>query len=451
MAMERIRTPVSQLREGMFISELDRPWHETPFPLQGFYIRSEDEIRKIEKFCRHVFVDEVKSRVETTYEEHATASPQARTPSFEDSSSLDSKATSKKPSKADKVVELPPLTIKDPCVYKVTSSLQKEAGKIKKLHRQVQESVKSICKSIESGEQISVEQTKSLASNMVASVIRNPDALVWLSKMDDQDEFGFRHVVRSSIWALVFARHLGLSEGLMEALATGVLLCHVGKMKIEPVLRENPSMLEGKSLLAYQKYVEIGLEELEAKADLGGTVLSVVEFHAERHNGSGFPKGVTGEYIPLLAKIAGLVDEYQSLITPRGTEEGLSPQGAVAALYEQRNTAFQKDLVERFIEAIGVYPIGTLVLLNTDEVGIVTENNTERRLQPTIIIVTDAEKELLKAGRKLDLREWNAKHGATKAIRIKDSLPKGAFGIDENSFLLSGATSRWSIKHIIGS
>jgi HD-GYP domain-containing protein (c-di-GMP phosphodiesterase class II) len=268
--------------------------------------------------------------------------------------------------------------------------------------------------------------------------------------MDNDDEAGYQHVVRASVWALVFARHLGLSKSLMKSLAMGVLLSHIGKTKLDPSLRD-PSVLSGDQLAQYQQYVELGLAELRKSKTIGDGVLSVVEFHAERNNGSGFPKGVTGERIPLLAKIAGLVDCYQDMITPRGDQLGMSPKDAVSSLYEQRNVLFQKDLVERFIEAIGVFPTGTLVELNSREVGIVSGHNSDRRLLPKIIVVTDSDKKKLKSGRRVDLLEWNASRKGQQGLFIKNSLPKGAFEIDENSYLLSGATSKWSLKHMVSS
>jgi HD-GYP domain-containing protein (c-di-GMP phosphodiesterase class II) len=448
MALERIKTNVRELKIGMFVSELDCPWHKTPFPIQGFIVRSKEEMRSLQKFCEHVFVDANQSEERDSSVEHAVSSVASRA----DQSGSASSARKRSNAAVDvsKVVEVTPLVVKDPKQYQVAASLPKEAARVQKLYGRINDSVREVCAAVDRGEEINVEDIQGIAVSMVVSVARNPDALVWLSKMDQDDEFGYQHVVRASIWALVFARHLGLSKSLMKTLAIGVLLSHVGKTKLEPALRD-PQALSDDQMQDYQRYVELGLAELSNTADLGDGVLSVVEFHAERNNGSGFPKGVTGERIPLLAKIAGLVDCYQDMITPRGDRLGLSPKDAVSLLYEQRNILFQKDLVERFIEAIGVFPTGTLIELNSNEVGIVTGHNSERRLLPKIIVVTDANKNKLKAGRRVDLLEWNASQKPQHALYIKDSLPKGALGIDENSYLLTGATSKWSLKHMVSS
>jgi HD-GYP domain-containing protein (c-di-GMP phosphodiesterase class II) len=447
MARQSIKTDVGQLEEGMFVAQLDRPWSQTPFPLQGFYINSQDDINALKPYCKYVYVDALKSHAQSAAVAHSPGGKKSASRSQADSETSQS-AKRGKTSSGEKVFELPPITIKAPETYKTVAPLHKEAARAKRFHKQVHEAVHQVCQNVLGGQEVKKEDLEGLAVSMVVSVTRNPDALVWLSKMDDTDQHGYQHVVKTCIWALVFARHLGLSKTLMKSLAIGVLLSQVGMVKIDPSLRNDPASLSGKERAEFERFVEKGVEIVRDIDGLSDGVISVVQYHRERHNGSGFPKGMTGDRIPLLAKIAGLVDAYQDMITPRGEDLGLSPREAVSRLYDLRNIQFQKDLVERFIQAIGVYPTGTLVELNTREVGIVTGHNEERRLLPRLIIVTDANKQHLKNGKRIDLVEWNSKRSASEQLFIKDSLPKGAYDINENAYLLSGATSKWSLKHL---
>jgi len=322
------------------------------------------------------------------------------------------------------------------------------------LHKHVYEAIDRVFSQIQQGGDVSIAETESVASGMVESVVRNPDALVWLAKMHEDDAHTYQHVVKSSIWALVFGRHLGLEKSLLKTLAMGVLLSHIGKTRLPTELLEverNPEGFDKESLNTYREYVAHGVEILEAMDSLPAGVVAIARFHKERHNGSGFPQGLTGDRIPLLAKIAGLVDYYQELITPRDAALGMSPLEAVSHLYELRNVLFQQDLVERFIEAVGVYPTGTLVELNSGEVAIVTGHNQDRRLFPQVLVVLDASKSPMKAGRPLDLKEWNHGSQPKRALYITQSLPKGAYAIDENAYLITGAKSRWSWRHVAGS
>jgi len=438
-----MKIEVNALKEGMFVSDLDRPWHETPFPLQGFYIRVDDDVKALTDYCKHVFVDTKRQKSSGIYEEHATVEkPEQKV-----------KANAQKT--VDNMVKLPPLVIKAPQSYEVNTSIKKEISRSAKLHKHVYEAIDHVFSTIEQGGEISVKETETVAEGMVESVVRNPDALVWLSKMNDEDAHSYQHSVKSSIWALVFGRHLGLNKAMLKSLAMGVLLSKIGKTKLSADLLENEEQLSREQQIECQQYVQYSVDILEGLDGIPTGVSSIVEYHQERHNGTGFPKGVTGDRIPLLAKIAGLVDFYQDMITPREECLGLSPLDAVAKLYELRNIAFQQDLVERFIEAVGVYPTGTLVELSSQEVGIVTGHNADRRLLPKIIVVLDEHKQPLKCGKVIDLKEQSESkrkaRASHQALYIKDSLPKGAYDIDENQYLLTGATSRWSWRHITGS
>ena len=435
MSTDRLKIEVNSLKEGMFVADLDRPWHETPFPLQGFYIRMDDDVKALSEYCKFVYVDVKREKTKTAYANHAVP---------EENKAKSSKVETSK----GREIELPPIVVKSPQKYESASSINKEVARVEKLHRHVYEAIDQVFLTIEQGGDVSIKETELVAKGMVASVIRNPDALVWLSKMNDNDAYSYQHSVKSSIWALVLGRHLGLKASMLETLALGVLLSHIGKARVpQQVLDRYPS-LNDQELGEYRQYVDKSVELLGEMEGLPSGVASIVEFHQERHNGTGYPKGVTGERIPLLAKIAGLVDFYQELITPREDSLGMSPYDAVARLYELRNIAFQKDLVERFIEAVGVYPTGTLVELSTKEVGIVTGHNEDRRLQPKVMVVLDAEKRALKHGKVVDLKEVNRYQNI---MSIKDSLPKGAYDIDEQRYLLTGATSKWSWKHLAAS
>lgn len=437
MSTNRMKVDVNGLKEGMFVADLDRPWHETPFPLQGFYIRQDDDIQALAGYCKYVFVDVKKQKVKSTYAAHAGFSPVKKTP--------------RQQSEEHASLKLPPIVIKSPAIHEVSSSIQKEVVKAKKLHAHVYEAIDAVFSGLENGSEISVQETERVAVGMVESIIRNPDAMVWLAKMNENDAHTYRHSVNASIWALVFGRHLGLDKKRLKTLAMGVLLSHIGKVKLDLDLLERADSLVGRDLETYQSYVGLGVEMLAEIEGLSPGVNAIVQYHQERHNGSGFPSGVTGDRIPLLAKIAGLVDYYQYLITPRKSQQGQSPLEAVSSVYELRNIAFQKDLVEKFIEAVGVYPTGTLVELSSAEVGIVTGHNQKRRLQPTVMIVLDPSKKPLKAGRLVDLMEYNRGRKDSQGLFIRESLPKGAYDIDETQFLLTGAKSKWSWQHLKGS
>ena len=286
----------------------------------------------------------------------------------------------------------------------------------------------------------SIGETKRVASEMVDSVLRNPDAFTWLSRVQEKDEYTYSHSVRSSVWAILFGRHIGLPKRDLDVLALGVLLKDVGKVMLDSELltKVERTATEEK---AYENFVELGADILRKTPGVEPRVISVVKTHCERLNGSGFPQGLRGDKIPLLGKIAGIVTYYDYVTNPRGSRHPIAPSKAVAKLYELRNIQFQEELVVEFIRAIGLYPTGTLVELSTGEVGVVVEQNFERRLKPKVMLVLDACKQPLAECSLLDLSEDDKRKQALldsgkktryeiEKVEIARDLEPGSYDVD---------------------
>ncbi|RMF15353.1 MAG: HD-GYP domain-containing protein, partial [Gammaproteobacteria bacterium] len=287
-----------------------------------------------------------------------------------------------------------------------------------------------------------IAEAGDVARKMTQSVIENPDALVWMARVRQKSEHAWAHAMSSSIWGLVFARHLGLAPDVMQTLAQGLLLSQVGKTRLDDDLLNKQGYLSAEEYKRYQKFVEEGVAILSRTPGISAPVIKVVEYHRERHNGSGFPKGVTGDRIPLLGKIAGIVDHFQALIEPKPGVQPMSPSQAISQLYAKRNIEFQDDLVEKFIQAVGVYPAGTLVELSDGSVGVVVGQNTDRKLFPQVLRVLSPEKTPLRKQQLLDLRQLNS-NGEIQ-LKVARTLPEGAYDIDlESCRLQSGG---WGLR-----
>lgn len=425
MAVKQVKVDVNELTVGMFVSGLDRPWTQTPFPLQGFYIRDNEEIKQLKVHCNHVFIDVVKG------------SPPVKT-----KLRRLTKRGSRKPVRAaaaSRVTDVTPIRVRRD-VYVDVAPVEKEIGQAKELHQQVYRAVGAVVSQINvDAQQVPIKDTKRAASAMVDSILRSPDAFTWLSRVREKDEYTYGHAVRSAVWAILFGRHIGLPKPELDILAMGVLLKDIGKAKLPRHIIEKTSRSDVEKE-TYEKFVDYGIEILRDLPDVKPRVTSVVKTHCERVNGSGFPAHLRGDKIPLLGKIAGIVTYYDETTNPRN-ENPVSPSKAVSNLYEVRGIEFQEDLVVEFIRAIGLYPTGTLVELNTGEVGVVVEQNFERRLKPKLMIVLDAVKQPLLNPELLDLakdeKEKRAKIDQGKCIpsevdfvEIVQDLQPGAFDVD---------------------
>lgn len=425
---------VQDLEVGMFVSDLDRPWHLTPFPIQGFYIRSQDDVRALVSHCRWVMIDVAEGRDSLEYD-------QIGAPTF-------ARRTSRKARPQD-VVELPPIQIKNPVRHETTRSLKRELRASDSLLASAEDAVRKVAGSLRNDMVPDLRPVSKVASQMTASVIRNPDALLWLARVRKNDDYTYQHSLKTAVWALVLGRHMGLDEQLLTTLATGCLLAHIGKAELSRELLMNEYQLDAEQFREFRTYVERGARRLEESGMPRG-VVAVVRGHRERHNGSGFPAGIRGDRIPLLAKIAGLVDYYESLIAPREGYQPLSPAQAVSQLFELRNVEFQEDLVEQFIQSVGIYPIGTLVQLTNGQRGVVVSHSPKRRLMPKVMLMTDAHQQPLKAAKMVNLATCNEGRPLDDSLRVEGCLPNDTDGLDPARFDVTGAESRWNLRRLVG-
>lgn len=435
MGVRQSRIAVQDLVVGMFVSDLDRPWHTTPFPIQGFYIRTQDDIRSLVSHCKWVIVDVAEVRDNSDYDD-------AKAPVF-------ARRVSNR-RQAD-VLQLPPIHVKNAVRHEVTSSLKKELKLSSRLLDDAEDALERVIRQFrENPDHVTdFRPLERVTRGMAESIVRNPDALIWLSRVREHDDYTYQHALNSSIWALVCGRHMGLQEGLMGHLAMGTMLAHIGKADLPLEILQNEHRLDREQFKLYQSYVELGASRLE-NAGLSRAVVSVVRGHRERHNGSGFPAGVKGDRIPLLAKIAGLADWYEGLIEPRGDATPLTPAQAVSQLFEQRNIEFQEDLVEQFIQAVGIYPTGTLVELTDGQRGVVVAHSPERRLWPKVMVMTDRAHTPLKSAKIINLATYNEDRGPGEVLQVEGCLPFGTDGLNPNHYDVTGAESRWSLRSLVG-
>ncbi len=416
MAVEQKSMLVDQLQVGMYVAKLDRPWIETPFPLQGFYVKDLGDIDALRRYCREVVIDLVRSRVVADPVHHDLAAPVRRQT---DSVTTVNAMAAAAPAAAK---------VRRP-VYQATVSMPQEVMASRDLHAHFAESVVDVYRQLSKGDSIDVSVVKEASARVVDSLIRNPDAMVWLSRVRDKDSYSYHHAFRCAIWGTVFGRHLGISRQALENLAFGMTLMDVGKARMPDGLLNKRGLLTPSERVELRKHVEYSLEILTGLTGIPSQVMQMVAEHHERFDGSGYPNRLLGKAISPLGKIAGLVDTYDAMTSDRPYARAMTSVEAVSKLYELRNTEFQSQLVEEFIQAIGVYPTGTLVQMSNQEVGVVIAQNPERRLRPKLLILLDGDKKAVARPRYVDMLA--ASHDSSgEPLRILTSLLPGSFGVD---------------------
>ena len=412
---------VQQLRKGMYVCELDRPWVETSFLFQGFEIRSDEELEQLRSVCRYVYIADDSDRPPVRH-------PRAAAPGTPHTAV-------RKQETGQAAIPVTAFTSRrGPPRYRDQVSLEHEIGAAQVLVSTTRELVFSIMDDVRLGRSLDAPRAKQVVGGMVESVVRNPDALVWLTQLKNKDEYTALHSLRVCILALTFGRHLNLSEEELQVLGTGALLHDIGKLRVPNEILNKPARLTDHEYEIMKSHVPLGVKILDSTRGILPAAIAVAAGHHERYSGSGYVNGITGDQIGLFGLIGAVVDCYDAITSDRAYHSGLSAYDALKKLYEGRGRDFHPGLVEQFIQCMGIYPIGSIVELNNGSVGVVITVNRERRLRPKVAVVLDENKRPHPVVLVLDLFHTRPDPSGT-APEIRRVLPAGAYNINANNYL----------------
>ena len=233
-----------------------------------------------------------------------------------------------------------------------------------------------------------------MVNQLTDSVLRNPDALTCYAQLKRKDSYTALHGLRSSILSLVFGRQLGMAREQLETLGMAGLLHDIGMVKVPDEILAKPGRLTPIELSIVRRHVAWGAEMLDRSHSIPPAVVEAARNHHERYDGSGYLGGLSGDAIGESGLIMGIVDYYDAVTSDRIYQVAISPYAAMRAMYEGRGTLFAPGLIERFIQCLGIYPVGSVVELNTGEVGVVVALNRSMRLKPRVALVRQADKTL---------------------------------------------------------
>lgn len=381
-----ITLEVRDLLIGMFVSELDCPWSETPFPLGGFHIKKAEDILKLQKFCKVVTIDTNKG-----------AEPAQRKKT---NLTILSSARRAAPQAAALKVN------RD--TYPTTHSVKQILDKSIASYEQLQDQYQALCAQIRAGQCINLQSVTKSGNALIDSLVANPQVLIWILLTDSEPRQKSSYSVRAAIWATMLARQVGLKRHDIEVLFLGTLFSDIGMNLLPERLVNKRGFFRKKEYLAYRKHIELGLDLLGQYPDVDEKVLRVVRCHHERHDGRGFPRGLKGDQIPSLARYATLAFCFERLLRNNCAAGKISPARAIARLYKQRLLKFPEQLVVEFIHVMGMYPVGSMVELSSGELALVLEQHESQRLSPKVAILTDNQRNLLKTPQVVELEKESA-------------------------------------------
>ena len=534
-----VKVQVKDLVLGMFIAELDRPWLDTPFLLQGFLLDNEEDLAQVRRLCKFVFVEPANSApsavaklgplpnaaperliakrssstspqvIITSVSEPPKTSPntaaqtsqpatpanrpapraaaptvvyyrdapekpkrsiwekvdaptapgnaqsaglaagqsdlknhfsqqreQVKRPGFFKQmlstlrSKVDDEPEKTSPATGSDYAERPLVRIAENKVV-----LDADLTQAKEIHLRSRELIRDVVDDLRRDHKIDIEKVNEVVDSMVESVGNNPDALLWLTKLKSRDSYAYDHGIDVAIYLLAFGRHLGYPKDKMRILGVSGLMQDIGKLRVSEEILAKSGKLTPPEFEEVKNHVKHSIDILRETSDIPKEVLLVVSQHHERLDGSGYPQRLRGDQIGQFASMAGIVDSFEALVSRRPYAEAISTHQALQQLNRWKGTSFHEALSEQFIQCIGIFPVGSLVELNSGDVAVVIGQNKIRRLKPKVMLLLDPNKEPYQYPTTLDLLTSPMTNDKTP-FQIRRDLPTGAYGIDPQEFFL---------------
>lgn len=357
---------VDQLTPGVFVADLHCGWLDHPFARNRFLIKDANMLAEVRRLgVGRVDIDTAKGVDPTA----------ARPPEPETAP----------PEPADGPEPAP----QAPPAEGMRNSVREERHVAVAIQREAIGTIGQIMSQVRLGKPVEPGHAEVVVDKMMESVFRNQDALLSLGLIRDKDYYTFEHSVSVTVLALAMGKSMGFDPPTMRALGTGALLHDIGKALTPPEILSKPGRLTDEEFRIMREHVVHSRELLEGTPGISGIALKAAAEHHERYDGTGYPEGLSGEAISIYGRIMALCDVYDAITADRCYREGQEPGGVLRQMLQWAGSHFEEPLVHQFIRCVGIYPVGTLVRMESGRLAVVVEPGSLGLLHPVVRVFFD--------------------------------------------------------------
>ncbi len=386
-AMKKRKIHVGDLSPGMYVCSPDRPWLETPFLFQGFWIRNQADIDAVRSVCNHVYID-----VQRGLDPDSPAAMYGPLVA---------------PGAATERTRAAPPQV----------PLEEELAQARAVRTHTRAYIDQVFEDVRLGRSLDLADAKPVVSEMVKSIVRNPNAQLCLTQLKERDAYTAQHSVNVCVLSVTFGRYLGMSESELNLLGLGALLHDIGKLQTPLEVLNKPGRLTEDEFKVMKSHPSHGHDILRRIRGMPESTMDIALTHHERLAGHGYPNNLQEHEISTWSKLVAVVDVYDAITSDRSYHDGLPATEALTKMYEWRKRDFDPAMMEQFIQCIGIYPVGTLVELTSGEVGIIICVNPQTRLRPRVLLVRDERGAPYFPSRVCDLSQFDAEGDEVYGIR----------------------------------
>ncbi|GGY25207.1 HD-GYP domain-containing protein [Pseudoduganella sp. SL102] len=379
----------SQLKPGMYIHELSCDWMDHPFLRNRFLLANDAEIQRIHAAgIRIVIIDTARG--------------------------LDADAPTVEQAAAATEVEMQDIAART--VRPARVPLGEELERATRIRRQAADLVKNVMTDARLGKAIEVGPVRPVVQSITESILRNPGALTGLLRIKTKDDYTFLHSVSVCTLLVAFCHARGMDDGIVREAGLGALLHDTGKALVPDAILNKPGPLTDEEFAIIRRHPEDGYNILRRSPDIGEIALDITRHHHERIDGSGYPDKLAGGEIGELPKMAAIVDVYDAITADRCYHKGIPAAAALRKLHEWSKFHFDPALVQAFMRCVGIYPVGTLVLLESGRLGVVVEPHESNLLAPKVNVFFHTRRNVYIRPELVDLSRGFGAGGADKIV-----------------------------------
>ncbi|HEY0844824.1 MAG TPA: HD-GYP domain-containing protein [Noviherbaspirillum sp.] len=352
---------LDQLAVGMFVHDFNCAWLNHPFLVNRMLISSEKLLEKVVMSgIRELYIDTDKG----LDVEDAPTAEEARQQIEQELIEL----AARRPEPAGRVTvaeEIPRATQIRKRAYKLMQAAMQDARLGKAIH---------------------VDEVHAVVQDITESILRNQSALAGLLRIKNKDDYTFLHSVTVCTLMVAFCRSVGMDGDTVHQTGIGGLLHDIGKALVPDGILNKPGKLTEEEFAVIKRHPVDGYEILQRSGEFGEIALDITLHHHERMDGSGYTKSLPGERISTFTQMATLVDVYDALTSDRCYHKAEPAAEALRKIYEWSRSEFDPNTVQAFMRCTGIYPVGTLVLLQSGRLGVVTEPHETNLLAPKVTV-----------------------------------------------------------------